>query len=91
MEKKSKYNFQLSGTLKNLAESPKTYWTILKTFYSGKTILLVINDQLMTDFWKTASFFNLYFAKQRAPIENDSFITTVILQFWQLTLGIKVF
>ena len=35
----------------------------------------------MTDFWETASFFNLYIAKQRAPIETDSFITTVILQF----------
>ena len=53
-------------------------WTILKTSYSGKKIPLipplVINDQLITDFREKANYFNLYFAKQCAPIENDSSI-----------------
>ena len=36
MERKNQYNFQLSQSLNNPATSAKTYWTILKTFYSGK-------------------------------------------------------
>ena len=64
----------------NPAISAKSCWTILKAFYSGKKIPLipplVINDRLITDIRVKANYFNLYFAKQCAPIENDSFIPT---------------
>ena len=70
----------MSQSLKKPAASAKTYWTILKTFYSGKKIPLilplVINDQLITDFREKARFFNSYFAKQCARIKNDSSIPT---------------
>ena len=79
-ERKNEYNFHLSQSLNNPATSSKTYWTILKTFYSGKKIPLipplVINDQLITDFWKKANCFNLYFARQCTSIEDDSSIPT---------------
>ena len=99
-ERKNEYNFQLSQSLNNLATSSKTYWTILKTFYSATKmpliLPLVINDQLIIDFREKANYFNLQFARQRTPIENDSSILTektvcVILQFRQLTLKTKIF
>ena len=75
-ERKNEYNFHLSQTLSNPATSAKTYWTILKTFYSGKKIPSipprVINDQLITDFLEKANFFSLYFAKQCSSVENVS-------------------
>ena len=77
-KRKNEYNFQLSQSLNKPAASAKTYWTILRTFYSGKKIPLilplVIKDQLKADFREKASFFSLYFAKQCTPIKNDSFI-----------------
>ena len=61
-ERKNEYNFQLSQSLNNPAAGAKTYWTILKTFYSGKKRpvipSLVINDQFITDFRKKANYFN---------------------------------
>ena len=79
-QRKSEYNFALSPSLNNPATSAKTYWAILKIFYSRKKISLipplVINDQLITDFQEKANYFNLYFAKQCTPIENDSSIPT---------------
>ena len=95
----TEHNFQLSQSLNNPATSTKTYWTILKIFYSGKKIPLIppliINDQFISDFQEKANYFNLYFAKQCAPIENDSSIPTDtncgMLQFRQLTLRTKIF
>ena len=95
----TEHNFQLSQSLNNPATSTKTYWTILKIFYSGKKIPLIppliINDQFISDFQEKANYFNLYFAKQCTPIENDSSIPTDtncgMLQFRQLTLRTKIF
>ena len=62
----------------NPATNVKTYWTFLKTFYSGKKTplipQLVINDQLITDFREKVNFFILNFAKQCKLIENDNSI-----------------
>ena len=56
---------QLSQSLNDPATSAKTYWTILKIFYSCNKIPLipplVINDQPITGFQERA---NLYFEKQ---------------------------
>ena len=99
-ERKNEYNFQLSQSLNNLATSSKTYWTILKTFYSATKmpliLTLVTNDQLITDFREKANYFNWYFARQCTPIGNNSSIPTekivcVMLQFRQLTLRTKIF
>ena len=73
-------NLQLRQSLNNPTTSAKTYWAILKTFYSAKKInlipALVLNNQLVTDFRKKANCLNLYFARQCTPIENDSSIPT---------------
>ena len=99
-ERKNEYNFQLSQILNNPATSSKTYWTVLKTFYSGKKIPLIppliINNQLITDFQEKANYFNLYFARQCTPIENDSSIPTQTnclceATIWQLPLRTKIF
>ena len=99
-ERRGEYNFQLIQSSNNPAASAKTYWTILKNFYSGKKIPLIppliINDQLITDFRLKANYFNLYFAKQCTPIENDSSIPTETnclcdATIQQLTLRTKIF
>ena len=81
-ERKNEHNFQLSQSSSSPATSSKTILTILKIFYSDKKIPLipplVINDQLITGFRENANYFNLYFAKQYTPIENDSSIRTEI-------------
>ena len=80
MERKNEYNFQLSQSLNNPAAIAKAYWTILKTFYSGKKrpIIpsLILNDQFITDFREKADYINFYFPKQCTPIENDSSMPT---------------
>ena len=89
-ERKSEYNFQWSHSP---VASAKTYWTILKTFYSGNKIplipSLVINDQLITNFWEKANFFNLYLAKQCTPIENDSSIPTETKCLCDTTISVQ--
>ena len=90
-ERKNEYNFQLSQSLNKPATSSKTYCTILKTFYSGKKIPLipplVINNQLITDFREKANYFNLSYARQCTPIENDSSIPTEINFVWCYNFG----
>ena len=43
----------------------KTYWSILKTFYNGKKVLIIppllINNKLISDFRLKANYFNDYF------------------------------
>ena len=40
----------------------KTYWSILKTFYNGKKVLIIppllINNKLISDFKLKANYFN---------------------------------
>ena len=76
--KKNEYNFELRQSLNNPIVSRYKYWAIFKIFYSGKKIPLipplVINNQLVTDFWEKASFSNFWFAKQYIHIKNNSSI-----------------
>ena len=54
----------------------KTYWSILKTFYNGKKVLviplLLINNKLISDFKVKANHFNHFFASQCIPSNNNS-------------------
>ena len=54
----------------------KTYWSILKTFYNGKKVLviplLLINNRLISDFKVKANHFNHFFASQCIPLNNNS-------------------
>ena len=64
--------------MNNPIASENTYWTIFKTFYSGNKIPLIpplaIHNQLATDFWEKANFFNFYFAKQYIHIGSNGSI-----------------
>ena len=56
--------------------SQNIFWKILKTFYNGnKTPLIppiIIKDKLVSDYEEKANHFNIFFASQSTPIDNDS-------------------
>ena len=49
--------------------SSKTYWSILKTFYNGRKILLK-DGKLESDFKIKANKCNIFFASQCTPLVN---------------------
>ena len=53
-KRKEEYCYHLASKLNNPSASIKTYWSILKTFYSGKKVshipLLQIGNTLVSDF-----------------------------------------
>ena len=75
---KEQYLNQLALKLSDMRLSPKTYWTILKTFYNGKKVPLIppllINNQLVSDFKTKANHFNHFFSQQCIPLANNSVI-----------------
>ena len=56
--------------------SATSCWSILKTLYNVKKILLIppisINNMLISNFKEKANHFNAFFASQCTPIPNDS-------------------
>ena len=56
--------------------APKAYWEILKTFINGTKIPLIpsllVDNQLVTDFWVKAKLFNEHFSQQCTTIGNNS-------------------
>ena len=76
------YYNQLSQKINDPKTSSKTYWSILKTFYNGKKVLLIpplfINNKLEPDFKLKANFFNKFFADKCTPIQNNSVIPNFI-------------
>ena len=53
----------------NPKTSSKTYWSILKTFYNGRKILLK-DGKLESDFKIKANKFNIFFASLCTPLVN---------------------
>ena len=64
-KRKKEYYDQLSKKLNDPLTSSKTYWSILKTFYSGTKIPLIppiiIDKKVITNFREKANFFNNFF------------------------------
>ena len=60
----------------------KSYWTILKTFYSKRKVPLIppllVNNSFVTDFKEKANLFNDFFCKQCTPVANDSTLPTLL-------------
>ena len=58
--------------------SPKTYWSILKTFLNNKNILLPVippifhDNKYITDFKQETEIFNSHFSEQCSPLMNNS-------------------
>ena len=66
LERKENYNHIISDKLNDTHASAKSYWSILKTLYNGKEILLIlpilINNKLMSNFKEKANHFSAFFA-----------------------------
>ena len=76
MKSKEKSYQCIKTKLNDLSLSDKTYWSILKTFYKGKkvlTILLLINNKIVTDFQEKGNIFSFFFfAKKCLSIPSSS-------------------
>ena len=65
---KNKYYSKVAKKLLDPSTSPKTYWSILKTFLNNKKIPVIpsiLHDKkYITDFKQKAEVFNSHFSKQ---------------------------
>ena len=82
-KRKKEYYDQLSKKLNDPLTSSKTYWSILKTFYSGTKIPLIppiiIDNKVITNFRGKANVFNNFFASKCMSIVNDSTLPFTIM------------
>ena len=82
---KNLYYENLGKKLNNPLIQAKTYWSILKTFYNEKKILVVppllVRDTFLTYIKAKTSIFNNVFAEQCTPLKNYSILPTNHI-FW---------
>ena len=75
-KQKEKYFYDLSLKLNNPQTSPKIYWSIIKSCYTGRKIPIIpplsVNAKIITNFKQKAYLFNKYFSSQCNPLPNDS-------------------
>ena len=73
---KNKYYSKVTERLLYPSASPKTYWSILKTFLNNKKIPVIPpifhDNKFITDFKQKAEIFNSHFSKPCAPLINNS-------------------
>ena len=73
---KTLYYENLAKKVNNLLLQTKAYWSILKTFYNDKKILvippLLVDDKFVNDIKTKGDMFNNFFAEQCTPLKNDS-------------------
>ena len=83
-ESKEKYYTKLSSRLADPLTSPKTYWSISKTFLNNKKIPcippLFHENKFITDFKEKVELFNHFFVKQCSLLSNNSALPTNPLQ-----------
>ena len=81
IKEKNDYNNQLASKLNKPETSPRTYWSILKSFYSEKKITLIPvllhKNKLISDFREKANFFNNFFASQYTIFANNSTVPDI--------------
>ena len=72
-------DYHFVSTLNNPKTSAKTYWSILKSFYSREKIPLIPpllhNNTLITDFKQKADLYNNIFASECTTFVNISVIS----------------
>ena len=63
--RKEKYSYDFILKLNNPQTSPKTYWSIIQSCYSGRKIPIIlplsVNGKNITNFKEKANLFNKYF------------------------------
>ena len=83
-ELKGMYYTKLSSRLADTLTSPKTYWSILKTFSNNKKIPcippLFHENKFITDFKEKAELFNHFFVNQCFLLSNNSVLSTNLPQ-----------
>ena len=83
-ESKNKYYTKLSSRLADPLTSPKTYWSILKTFLNNKKIPcippLFHENKFVTDFKEKAELFNHFFVNQCSLLSNNRVLHTNLPQ-----------
>ena len=83
-ESKGKYYTKLSSRLADPLTSPKTYWSILKTFLNNKKIPcippLFHENKFIIDFKEKAELFNHFFVNQCSLLSNNSVLPTNLPQ-----------
>ena len=71
--------------------SPKTYWSILKTFLNNKKIPcippLIHENSFIIDFQKKTEIFNTFFAKQCTLVPNSSQLPSLFIRKTDKTLS----
>ena len=81
-ESKHKYHARLSEKLSDPVTSPKSYWSILKTFLYNKKIPcippLLHENIFIIDFRRKAEIFNTFFVKQCSLINTSSVLLTTL-------------
>ena len=73
-ESKDKYYNKLSMRLNNPKTSFKTYWSILKTFYNGRKIPIILpplKDSKSESDFKMKAISMGFFASQCTPLVNN--------------------
>ena len=73
---KNLYYENLAKKLNNPLLQAKTYWSILKSFYTEKKIPIIppllVDNNFVTDIQMKADIFNKFFAEQCTPLKNNS-------------------
>ena len=73
---KNKYYSKVAKKLLDPSTSPKTYWSVLKTFLNNKKIPVLPpifhDNKFIIDFKQKAEIFNSHFSKQCKPLINNS-------------------
>ena len=81
-ESKQNYCSRLSKKLLDSKASPKSYWSILKTFLNNKKIPcikpLLHNVKLIMDFKEKAELFNGFFTRQLSLVNCNSTLPSVL-------------
>ena len=79
---KTEYHRKLAAKLVNPSTSPKTYWSILKTFANGRKVPvippLLTNNEFISNFKTKANYFNRFFNQQCTTISTDRSIPSSI-------------
>ena len=79
---KERYYSRLSMKLMEPSTSPKTYWSVLKSFHNNKKIPCIPpifhENRFVTNFKEKAELFNSFFAKQCSIIDNGSEIPSFL-------------
>ena len=67
-----------------MINSTQTYWSILKSFLNNRkipaTLPLLVNGDIITNFFEKADLFNKFFADQCTPLNNLSKLSPLYLK-----------